>query len=411
MTKLNTSPMADITVELSESRYDRQERVSWWDQSRLARATVLVVGAGALGNEVVKNLALVGVGNVVVVDLDVIETSNLARCIFFRAEDEGRPKALVLAERAATVDPDIAVHGIVADIRSFGTGVALRADVIIGALDNREARLYCNRLAARVGRSWVDGAIEALSGVARVFAPPDTCYECTLTDADWENLAHRQSCRLLSRDDLIAGKVPTTASTSSIIAGVEVQEAVKLLHRDRDGVRPLQGAIVFDGANNDAYPLAYPVNPDCLAHHHFEDPVVLSSSEEGTVTAAWLAQLVWPDGSEDQIVVDLGDDHVIGWSCPGCGSSEPVGRPASLISWGESVCPQCGEYRLPDSITSVPVSGPLAETPLADLGVRADEILSLRSGLVERFVWIRQADARLPKGWSSRTEFVAEGAL
>src|SRR5580692_652865 len=99
--------MTDFIVHLDESRYDRQERVSWWDQTRLARATVLVVGAGAIGNEVVKNLALIGIGNVVVVDLDIVETSNLARCIFFRAEDEGEPKALTLAHRAASVNPDI----------------------------------------------------------------------------------------------------------------------------------------------------------------------------------------------------------------------------------------------------------------------------------------------------------------
>ena len=397
-----TSPIQgqpDLTVELSESRYDRQQRVAWWDQTRLAGARVLVVGAGALGNEVVKSLSLVGVGDVVVVDLDVVETSNLARCIFFRAEDEGRPKAEVLAERASAVNPDISIHGVVADVRSFGTGIALRSDVVIGALDNREARLYCNRLAARVGRPWVDGAIEALSGVARVFAPPDTCYECTLTDEDWENLAHRQSCRLLSRDDLLAGKVPTTASTSSIIAGIEVQEAVKLLHRDLDGVRPLSGAIVFDGANNDAYPLKYPQNPECLAHHSYEDILILTPTSRDPVTARLLVQTAWPAGSEGVAVVELGDDHVLAWTCQGCGSREPLGRPASLISWGEGVCPDCHTARQPEFVTSIAVPGPLAETPLEDLGVRCDEILSVRQGLDERHIWISRADGRLPDSW------------
>ena len=69
---------------LDESRYDRQERIWWWDQASLASARVLVVGAGALGNEIVKNLALVGVGHVDVVDMDSIENSNLARCAFLR---------------------------------------------------------------------------------------------------------------------------------------------------------------------------------------------------------------------------------------------------------------------------------------------------------------------------------------
>ena len=66
-----------ITTE--EGRYDRQELISWWDQDRLRAARILVVGAGALGNEVVKNLLLIGIGHIDVIDLDIVERSNLAR--------------------------------------------------------------------------------------------------------------------------------------------------------------------------------------------------------------------------------------------------------------------------------------------------------------------------------------------
>ena len=51
---------------------------------------MLVVGAGALGNELLKNLALLGVGTIVVIDLDAVENSNLSRCVLFRESDEGR---------------------------------------------------------------------------------------------------------------------------------------------------------------------------------------------------------------------------------------------------------------------------------------------------------------------------------
>jgi adenylyltransferase/sulfurtransferase len=397
----NQSPGPELTVDLSESRYDRQQRVSWWDQDRLMSSRVLVVGAGALGNEVVKTLALVGVGSIVVIDLDVVEMSNLARCVFFSTNDEGRPKALVLAEAAARINPDISICGIVGDFRSFGTGLALRADVMIGALDNRETRLYCNRLAARVGRPWVDGAIEALSGVVRVFDPPTSCYECTLTDSDWEHLAHRQSCRLLSSEDLLTGKVPTTASTSSVIAGLEVQEAIKLLHRDREGVRPLTGAIVIDGANNDAYPLQYPVNPDCLAHHRFIDPIVIDVDTSSPPTAAFVAGIAWPDSGG--AVVDLGDNHLTQWWCPDCEVRQGAGVPATLIHHGDSLCPSCNGSRQPAFVTAVQVPGPLAEVPLFELGVRSDELLSVRVGGEERHVWLRRLDERLPRTWDSMT--------
>lgn len=393
-----------LAVSLEEGRYDRQERVTWWDQARLRSARVLVVGAGALGNEVVKNLVLVGVGDIVVVDLDVVEASNLARCVFFRPDDEGQPKATTLAHRARELNPDVAVTGIMGDIHQFGTGIARRADVIVGALDNREARLYCNRLAARVGATWVDGAIEALNGVARVFAPPESCYECTFTDADWEALAHRQSCRLLSLDDLVAGKVPTTATTSSIVAGLEAQEVVKLLHSGRDGVRVLSGALVVDGTNNDAYPITYPNDPDCLAHHHLGEPTRIDADPSST-TFRSLAEAAWGtdlgDASADHpLVIDLGDDHVTGWECPGCGATTGDSRPASLVVMGDALCPECGENRTPVLTTSVPVPSELDGVTPASLGVRPDEILVVRRGTAERSIWLNRPDPCLPRSWT-----------
>lgn len=397
-------PAAGLAVTLEEGRYDRQERVTWWDQDLLRSARVLVVGAGALGNEVVKNLVLVGVGDIVVVDLDVIEASNLARCVFFRPDDEGQPKATTLARRAAELNPDVKVTGIVGDVHRFGTGIARRADVLVGALDNREARLFCNRLAARVGAAWVDGAIEALNGVARVFSPPAVCYECTFSDADWEALTHRQSCRLLSLDELVAGKVPTTATTSSIVAGLEAQEVVKLLHTGRDGVRVLSGALVVDGTNNDTYPITYPTDPDCLAHHHYGDPAATGSGPAG-VTLRDVAEIAWggdlAGATRDQpLVVELGDDHVTGWDCPGCGAHTGDGRPAALVVLGDAVCPACGDNRTPVLTTSVPVPSDDDGRTAASLGVRPDEMLVVRRGLEERSVWLRDPDPELPASWS-----------
>src|SRR5690348_7153428 len=80
-------------IETADGRFARFEAIEWWDQSLLQKARVLVVGAGALGNEVIKNLALLGIGNVVIADMDKIELSNLSRSILFRESDEGKSKA------------------------------------------------------------------------------------------------------------------------------------------------------------------------------------------------------------------------------------------------------------------------------------------------------------------------------
>ena len=113
----SAAPPASEKVRISatelaaeEDRFHRFRLIGWWDQARLARARVLVCGAGALGNEIVKNLALLGVGNVLIADMDRIENSNLSRSVLYRASDNGEPKAAaatpaerVVASREFTV--------------------------------------------------------------------------------------------------------------------------------------------------------------------------------------------------------------------------------------------------------------------------------------------------------------------
>ena len=76
--------------EFTEDKYARLRLINWWDQGRLSKAVVLVVGAGAIGNELIKNLALLGIGKILIVDMDRIEHTNLTRSVLFRAGDVGR---------------------------------------------------------------------------------------------------------------------------------------------------------------------------------------------------------------------------------------------------------------------------------------------------------------------------------
>src|SRR5437868_5779980 len=71
----------------ADMRYHRQMLIPWWDQTQVARTRILVVGAGALGNEILKSLALVGAGYTLVFDPDRIERSNLSRSVLFRESD------------------------------------------------------------------------------------------------------------------------------------------------------------------------------------------------------------------------------------------------------------------------------------------------------------------------------------
>lgn len=207
--------------------------LSWFKLDRVKRANVMVVGCGALGNEVLKNLALFGVEHLVLVDFDTIEPSNLTRSILFTSADASarRAKAIVAAERLQAINPAIQALPIVGDIsHDVGLGLLRRMDAIIGCVDNRWARYCLNRLCMRMGQSWVDGGIDGLEGTARVFAPGKNCYACNLGPEALKDLSYRLSCASVIKRNLREGRVPTTPVIASVIGAVEAQEAIKLLH-------------------------------------------------------------------------------------------------------------------------------------------------------------------------------------
>ena len=230
-----------------ERKYEWGEGVytllSWFKQDRVKNAHVLVAGAGALGNEVVKNLALFGVGHITVVDFDRIEVSNLTRSVLFREDDAFAHayKAEVVARRAREINPQIQVDAIVGNLFSdVGFGVYRRADVIIGCLDSRLARYLLNRLCMRAGKTWVDGSIENLTGVVRVFAPGKSCYECGLSREEFNHIMLRTGCADVVRTQVSAGRVATTPVSASIVGAMQVQEAMKVIHQTDEETAPFK---------------------------------------------------------------------------------------------------------------------------------------------------------------------------
>jgi molybdopterin/thiamine biosynthesis adenylyltransferase len=249
-----------------EERFSRLGLIPWWDQGKIATCRLLVIGAGALGNEILKNAALLGFSQVIVVDMDRIEESNLSRAVLFRSEDIGGSKAEVAANAYRSLAPDASIVPITGNLlEACGLGLFEWSDMIIAGLDNREARLFINRSAWKVNRPWIDGAIEGINGVVRAFLPGQApCYECTLGEVDWELLRRRMSCNLLLLEPAAEGKIPTTPTISSIIAGVQVQEAVKLIH----GLPTLASkGYIFEGMNHSSYVVEYTSNADCMSHY------------------------------------------------------------------------------------------------------------------------------------------------
>ncbi len=222
-----------------EKQYEWGEGVftllSWFKKERVSNARVLVAGAGALGNEVIKDLALFGVGQIFVVDFDRIEVSNLTRSVLFREDDafQHKYKAEVAAQRAMEINPQIKVTPIVGNLFSeVGLALYKSVDVIIGCLDSRLARYQLNRMAMRAGKTWIDGSIENLTGVVKVYTPGVSCYECGLSREEFNIIMLRTGCADVVRSQTSQGRVATTPISASIVGAVQAQEAMKIIHLD-----------------------------------------------------------------------------------------------------------------------------------------------------------------------------------
>lgn len=366
--------MPEPLVIDDDDRYSRFRLIAWWDQRKLAEAKILVVGAGALGNEVLKNLALMGVGAVYIADFDRIEESNLTRSVLFRRRDCGRPKAEAAAEAIRDLNPDTRAVPLLADIiTDVGLGLFRDVDVVIGCLDNREARLWVNRCCWKTTTPWIDGGIQEINGVAKVFVPPDgACYECAMTENDYRLINLRYSCPLLKREDILAGKVPTAPTISSIIAGLQTQEALKLIH----GMPVSSGeAMVFNGVSNQFYHTRFQHNPDCLSHETYPAPIELLLSARKNTASELLAAARGHLAGHEECRLSLDRDLVVSLDCAACNYRQRVLKPLHSVGMKQAECPQCRQTCKPSLVHEIEANSELAGEKLIDLGVPPYDIV------------------------------------
>mmetsp|Transcript_13248 Transcript_13248/g.36590 ORF Transcript_13248/g.36590 Transcript_13248/m.36590 type:complete len:649 (-) Transcript_13248:708-2654(-) len=145
---------------------------------------ILLVGAGGIGCELLKNLALSGFQNLTIVDLDTIDVSNLNRQLLFRAQHVGKPKCTTAAEVATSMALPTqvkytALHGNVCDASTFNVNFMQQFDLVLNALDNLTARRRVNRLCLAASVPLVEAGTTGYLGQANVIAKGEVaCYEC-----------------------------------------------------------------------------------------------------------------------------------------------------------------------------------------------------------------------------------------
>ena len=356
MTKESAKDINSQIVIDADDRFDRQTLITWWDQSKLTAARVLVVGAGALGNEIVKNLALVGVGHVTIVDMDIIERSNLARCIFFRESDEGLAKSEVLAREVKRVNSDIDTQFYTCPVQELGDAFIADFTLVIAGLDNREARVWLGSAVRRVGKIWIDAAIEGLMGSVQTFTPNGPCYACSMNDIDWKQVAHRRSCKLLGNEEIEAGHTPTNATTSSIIAGIQTQEAIKYLVGE-DSLYALEDKIwrMF-GDQMTTFSSIIDIDESCPYHYDVmpaAEPVSLPDS---------LGDLWSATGAPEGSTLSFYEDFIFIQPCAQCGGEPKIGYQDVMKKQGS--CSKCNSELVVDLYSRVKQSDDAAKIKL-----------------------------------------------
>ena len=179
--------------DIKKSRmYARQQLVDGWDQDIVSNGCIAIIGVGALGCEIAKDFALMGIGKLILVDLDTIETSNLSRQMLFRPGDEGRGKAEVAAERLKLMNPFLKVDFYNQKLQKLPSSVYEEADVVVMALDNFNARLDLNKICLRLKKPIVEGGTVGFEGHVQIIIPEGSNIQYKNRELEIDNIVESQ---------------------------------------------------------------------------------------------------------------------------------------------------------------------------------------------------------------------------
>ncbi|KAL2171820.1 hypothetical protein VTG60DRAFT_1517 [Thermothelomyces hinnuleus] len=179
------APLAPVVPVIAQSR----ARDSFNSQSlgrglnaHVKQSRVLMVGAGGIGCELLKNLVLTGFGEIHVVDLDTIDLSNLNRQFLFRQEHIKKSKALVAKEVAEKFNPAVKIVAHHANIKDAQFSIDWFGSfrIVFNALDNLEARRHVNKMCLAADVPLIESGTTGFNGQVQVIKKGVTaCYDCS----------------------------------------------------------------------------------------------------------------------------------------------------------------------------------------------------------------------------------------
>ena len=203
-------------------RYSRQIMLPEIDvdgQERIKNSKVLLIGLGGLGSPISIYLTAAGVGELIIVDFDKVDLSNLQRQILHKTRDINRSKIDSAKEHLHELNPDI-------NIRSIGKKLsendlmneAKKSNIIIDASDNFNTRFSLNKISVKSKTPLVSGAAIRFEGQVTVFNPAQKsspCYRCLYN----EDVSTEESCTANG----------VFAPLLGIVGSIQANEALKLI--------------------------------------------------------------------------------------------------------------------------------------------------------------------------------------
>lgn len=326
---------------------------------------LLVVGVGAAGNEVVKNLMLMGFRNITIVDFDYIEDSNLSRTVLFRTEDIGKSKAVVAAQRlkemALAENPRIVgLHGNL--MTDFGKGyLFMEHDIVISCVDTQRCRAFISDWCVRTNTPFFEIGFEAHTVNVTFFAPEDgyeqvtdgtvidklpssdgffpkplgkftVCLREEIGQGDFDD--NRNSCSGFKMADIDLAKIPTIQSAAAMSGAIVCTELIKYL----SGGDTMRNKILYYyGLTHKTLCCSYQPNEECSIHQE-NMPIIELAVKPGDTIGDILGKI-----SDKWSAYPLMQVHSFVFSgyCASCGKKMEINKREDDMYDDERWCEEC----------------------------------------------------------------------
>lgn len=238
-------------------RYNRQiqiDKIGAYGQLKLKSASVLIIGAGGIGNPISLYLASCGIGRIGLVDGDVVSLSNLGRQILYKTDDIGNKKVLIAKKGISKLNPEVKIDVYPEWLDEISAeNIFIKYDMIVDATDNFETRYLINQVAFKQQKVLFIGAVGRFIGQIMSVKPGQTaCFNCVFPEKEYSITS------LMTERNLALG---VTGTLVGIIGSIVSNEILK--YTLGIGKNFFNELLIYDSLNNDFSVIKLSKNPKC----------------------------------------------------------------------------------------------------------------------------------------------------